>query len=79
VDTVRRAVDKPLIPEDDEANDDTVGDNNRSTIAALSLTIVSSVVLYVSYIINVVERESGIFSEDTYFLTESMKVKSRGN
>ena len=35
MDMVRRAVDKPLIPEDDEANDNTVGDNNRSTIAAL--------------------------------------------
>lgn len=36
MDTVRRAVDKPLIPEDVEANDGTVGDNNnRSTIAAL--------------------------------------------
>lgn len=36
MDMVRRAVDKPLIPEDVEANDDTVGDNNnRSTIAAL--------------------------------------------
>lgn len=35
MDMVRRAVDKPLIPEDVEANDDTVGDNNRSTIAAV--------------------------------------------